>query len=125
MCVLEGLLHALSHSVTPVQQLLLHLALTNALPGLAEYDPELARTAASSTATRFGDPAPVLAAAGDAGLEGVECRELAVAFAMKADEWWCVQLGACESVGHALQGMERWLPLVLVIKPAGTSAVCM
>lgn len=71
----------------------------------AEYDPELARTAASSTATRFGDPAPVLAAAGDAGLEGVECRELAVAFAMKADEWW-----------------RELLEMPLPIKPALTKA---
>ncbi|PRW57037.1 methyltransferase type 11 [Chlorella sorokiniana] len=70
-----------------------------------EYDPELARTAASATATRFGDPAPVLAAAGDAGLEGMECRELPVAFTMKADEWW-----------------KELLEMPLPIKPALTKA---
>lgn len=59
-------------------------------PENAAYDPELARTAAASTATRFGDPAPVLAAVGDAGLEGVECRELPVAFTMKAEQYWSV-----------------------------------
>lgn len=37
---------------------------------------------------RFGDPAPLLAAASAAGLADIECRELSLAYCLSADDWW-------------------------------------
>ncbi|KAI7836751.1 hypothetical protein COHA_009389 [Chlorella ohadii] len=84
----------------------------------AAYDPELARTAAASTATRFGDPAPVLAAVGDAGLEGVECRELPVAFTMKAEQYWEELLGMPLPIKPALTKAQAARPREDVFKEA-------
>ena len=58
----------------------------------ADIDPDLPEWSeadiAPFTATRFADPAELLAGLAAAGLRGVACRPLPITYTMAADAWW-------------------------------------
>lgn len=84
------------------------------LPLPADIDPGTVAQASEEeevpySATRFGDPAALLAALAAAGLGQVECREVMVAYSMSADDWWPSLLHIPGVPIKASRGWKGWL----------------